>query len=182
MKLYEIIKTCGELLNLDFPEEYFGASAVVEDGQIKILINCANFVYEELYRDYATALRKTVVDVVDGFADTSSFKMCKVISLVDSEGNDVHFRYGDGGIYVDADGRFNLCYARLPDTLGWNDVVLMPSPRITERIFVYGVAREYYATLGDWVNAKEWDERFKAALQVACSKTTSMRLPVRGWL
>lgn len=181
MKLYEIIKTCGEVLNLDFPEEYFTANSN-DDGRVKILVNCANFVYEELYRDYATALRKTVVDAVNGFVDTSVYKLCKVITLTDSEGNDVKFRYGDGGIYVDEDGRYNICYARLPDILGWKDEVAMPSPRITERIFVYGVVREYLATLGDWANAKQWDDRFKSALQVACSKTTSMRLPVRGWL
>ena len=177
MKLYDILTTCGEMLGLQLDD---GLNE--SDARVKILVNCANFVYEELYRDYATALRKTVVEVTNGFADTSVYKLCKVISLTDGEGNEVKFRYGEGGIWVDEDGKYNMCYARLPDIIGLNDEVLMPSPRITERIFAYGTIREYYAATGDFAVAKQWDDRFKDALAVACSKTSSMRLPVRGWL
>lgn len=183
MKLYEILKTCGEILALDLPDEYFSSEvSEVTDARAKILVNCANFVNEELYRDYATSLRKTVVYATDGFIPTAALKMCKVISLTDSQGVEVKFRYGDGGVYVSSDGRYNVCYARLPDILGWLSEVTLPSPRITERILVYGIVREYYAVLGDWANAKQWDDRFKDALQVACCKTSSMRLPIRGWL
>lgn len=181
MKINEIIKMSSEILNLNLPTELFDEE-MPDDNMVRILLNSCNFVYEELYRDYATSLRKTVVEVIDGFVDTSVYRMCRVISLVDAEGNDVTFRYGDGGLYVDADGKYNLCYARLPDVLGWGDEVCMPSPRITERMFVYGVVREYYAVTGDWTLAKQWDTRFKDALQVAGVKTSSMRMPVRGWL
>ena len=175
MKLKEIIKICTEMLNLDTVD------LAEDDARTKILVNCANFVYEELYRDYATSLRKTVVEVVDNFADTSIYKLCKVISLTDGEGNQVHFRYSDGGICVDHDGKYNMCYARLPEIIGLDDEVVMPL-RITERIFAYGIAREYHAVLGDFALAKMWDDRFKDALKVASTKTSSMRLPVRGWL
>ena len=181
MKINEIIKMSSEILNLDLSEENFG-NEMPEEPVIKILLNCCNFVYEELFRDYATSLRKTVVEVCDGFVDTSVYKMCRVISLVDAEGCDVKYRYADGGLYVEMDGKYNLCYARLPDVLGWGEEVRMPSPRITERMFVYGVVREYYAVTGDWALAKQWDARFKDALQVAGVKTSSMRLPVRRWL
>ena len=182
MKLYEIIKICNEALNLDIPSEYFEERQEESDWRIKTLVNCCNFVCEELYRDYATSIRKTVVEVTNGFADTSDYKMCRVLTLTDGEGNDVKFRYTDNGISVEKDGKYNMRYARLPERLGWNDVVTMPSPRITERIFVYGVAREFYLAIGDVELAKQWDERFKDALAVACSKTSPMRMPVRGWL
>ena len=180
MTVNEIIKLSSEILNLEFPNEYFDGE-MPADNVVKILLNSCNFVYEELFRDYATSLRKTVVEVKDGFVDTSLCRMCRVISLVDEEGNDVKFRYGDGGLYAE-DGRYNLCYARLPDVLRWGDEVHMPSPRITERMFVYGVVREFYAVTGDWALAKEWDTRFKNALQVAGVKTSSLRMPVGRWL
>lgn len=182
MKTNEIIKMSGEILNLDLSEDYFHSEQMPADNIVKILLNSCNFVYEELFRDYATSLRKTVVDVVDGFADTSAYRLCRVISLVDAEGNDVKYRYGDGGLYVDKDGKYNLCYARLPDVLGWGEEVKMPSPRITERMLVYGVVREYYAITGDWNSAAQWDARFKDALQVAGVKTSSMKMPVGRWL
>lgn len=181
MKTNEIVKISSEILNLDLSEEYFENDLLPDDNVVKILLNCCNFVYEELFRDYATSLRKTVVEVRDGFADLSVYRMCKVISLVDAEGNDVKFRYSAGGLYAE-DGKYNLCYARLPDVLGWIDEIHMPSPRITERMFVYGVVREYYAVTGDWTQAKEWDVRFKDALQVAGVKTSSMKMPVGRWL
>ena len=181
MKINEIVKMSSQILNLNLAEEYFDSNELPDDNVVRILLTCCNFVYEELFRDYATSLRKTVVEVKDGFADTSVYRMCKVISLVDAEGNDVKFRYGDGGLYAE-DGRYNLCYARLPDVLSWDNEVHMPSPRITERMFVYGVVREYYAVIGDWTLAKEWDTRFKDALQVAGVKTSSMKMPVGRWL
>ena len=182
MKVSEIVKTCGEILNLNFSDEYFESSEAPNDANVKILVSGCNFVLEELYRDYATSLRKTVVEVKDGFADTSLFKLCKVLTLVDEEGNDVKFRYGDGGLYVDVDGKYNLCYARLPNVVGWDDEVQLPSPRITDRILVYGVTREYYALVGDWLNAKQWDTRFKDALTIACGKVSTMRMPVGRWV
>ena len=181
MKVNEIIKMSSELLNLDLPSECFD-NETPTNNMVKILLNCCNFVLEELYRDYATSLRKTVVNVVNGFVDTSAYRLCRVISLIDGEGNDVKYRYADGGLRVEKDGRYNLCYARLPDTIGWGDVVHMPSPRITERMFVYGVAREFCAVTGDWEPAKQWDVRFKDALQVAGVKTSSMHIPVGRWL
>ena len=181
MRINEIVKMSSEVLNLGLPEEYFESDQLPDSPIVRILLNSCNFVYEELFRDYATSLRKTVVYVTNGFADTSMYRMCKVISLVDAEGNDVKYRYSDGGLYVETDGGYNLCYARLPDVLSWGEEVHMPSPRITERMFVYGVVREYYAVTGDWALAKAWDTRFKDALQVAGVKTSSLHMPVRRW-
>ena len=180
MKTNEIVKLSAEVLGLDVDDVDFEGE-MPDVNILKILLNGCNFVYEELYRDYASSLRKTVVEVIDGYADTSMFRMCKVISLTDAEGNDVQYRYADGGIWA-ADGKYNLCYARLPEVLTWGAEVCMPSPRITERMMVYGVVREYYAMTGDWSNAQQWDKRFKDALQVAGVKTSSMRMPVGRWL
>ena len=181
MKTNEIIKMSSEILNLELDEESFG-EVMPDDNTVRVLLNSCNFVYEELFRDYATSLRKTVVEVVNGFADTSAYRLCRVISLVDANGNDVKFRYGDGGLYVNEDGKYNMCYARLPDVLGWGDEVMMPSPRITERMLVYGIVREYFAVKGDWSQAQAWDTRFKDALQVAGVKTSSMKMPVGRWV
>ena len=178
MKLRQLIKECNEILDLKLPDESFGVEQG-DDARISRLVGCFKAVYDELYRDYAPSLRKTVVQS-DGTVDLSAYRLCKVVSLVDGEGNSVPFRYGDNALIVEA-GKYNLCYARLPDDVSWDDEVVMPSPVIGERIVVYGILREYFASVNDWTNAKQWDNRYKDALQVACNKTVS-RLPVRGWL
>ena len=183
MKVKELLKLCGEMANLDFPEDgQLNTELNTQGSCSRRLLNCCNNTVEELFRDYANALRKTVVEVVDGFADTSQYKLCKVISLVDGEGNDVKYRYTEGGIAVDTDGKYNLCYAKLPSQLEINDEVVLPSPRITERVVAYGILRDYFTVVGDGVAASQWDERYKDALRCAEVKNSTMRMPVGRWL
>lgn len=182
MKLKEMIKTCGKLLSLELADGYFETDDAPSNNSIvTTLLTCFEQVYEELYRDYASSLRKTVVESENGVIDLAGINLCRVASLLDGEGNNVPFRYSDKSISVAYDGKFNLTYARLPDKAGWNDELVMPSPTISERVLVYGVMREYLAAVNDWATARQWDERFKNALQAANGKNTSMRLPVRGW-
>lgn len=182
MKLSQLLQICGDLLDLDIPDAVFAASSASSDSRVVRMTVAFKQVYEEIYRDYASALRKTVVTAKDKKADVSLYKMCRVVTLTDGEGQNVPFRYGEQCLYTDRDGSFNMCYARLPEEVGWNDEVTMPTPRITPRIVAYGVARDYYTTLHDWQNAEQWDERFKNALRVACGKGAYGRMPARGWL
>lgn len=182
MKVKELIGLCSEMGSLNVSVDTLTKDAEIAGTCARQLLNCCNFVLEELYRDYASSLRKTVVEAVDGFIDTSSLKLCKVISLVDGEGNDVKYRYTEGGLMVDADGKYNLSYARLPNEVGVSDFLTMPSPRITERILAYGMLREYFAICGDTVTSAQWDERYKDALRIADVKVSTMRMPARRWL
>ncbi len=181
MKLRKLIQICGELLCLDLPSGYFEQTNKVDDGEVNKLLTCFECVYEELYRDYGTAIRSTAVHSCDGVIDISALRLHKVLSLVDGEGNDVPFRYSDNALAVTRDGDFNLRYARLPQEVAWDGEVVMPAPYIGERVVAYGVVREYLSSLGDWATAKEWDDRYKDALQAACGKTASMRMPARRW-
>ena len=183
MKVKELLMLCSEMGNLTFPADNEIDTELNTAGScIRQLLVCCNCILEELYRDYASALRKTVVEVVDGFADTSAFKLSKVISLVDGEGNDVNYRYTEGGLAVSQDGKYNLCYARLPDEVGIDDELTLPTPRITERILAYGVLREYFAIIGDRQTSSQWEERYKDALRIADVKSSPMRMPVGRWL
>ena len=180
MKVKELLKLCGEMGNIDTGD--FDSKVKQEGSSARQLLNCFNFTLEELYRDYASSIRKTVVEVKDGFADTSDFKLCKVISLVDGEGNDVKYRYTEGGLAVDGDGKYNLSYARLPGDVGLDDDVTLPSPRITERVMSYGILREYFTINGDMATASVWEERYKDALRIVEVKTSSIKMPSRRWL
>lgn len=182
MKVSELVKTCGEILNLGFPDEYFIGSLAPNDSNASKLTSCCNFVLEELYRDYTSSLSKTVVEAINGFVDLSNFSICKVISLVDSEGNSTHYRYAEGGLLVAKDGKYNLCYAKLSPTLGWDDEIKLPTFRVTHRILIYGVLREYCLQIGDWSNASAWDSRYKDALRVASVKRSVLRIPARRWV
>lgn len=180
MKLSQLIKICDDMLGLGSAAVYFDMPDTPDSKNINKLLSCFGNVFDEIYRDYATSLRKTVVEATDGFVDVKDYKLCKVISLTDSEGNDVPFRYSDGALFVRQDGKYNMCYSRMPDCARWQEEVPLP-PNVGVRAVVYGVLREYCASIGDWSNAEQWDERYKNAVKSANCKLSAMRMPARGW-
>ena len=182
MKVKDLIALCAEMGCIEVNANTMNQDVEVVGTCARQLLNCCNFALEELYRDYASSIRKTVVEEVDGFVDTSPLNLCKVISLVDGEGNDVKYRYCEGGLTVCKDGKYNLCYARLPACVGLTDEVPLPSPRITERILAYGILREYFTINGDALTATQWEERYRGALRIADVKSSAMTMPTRRWL
>lgn len=193
MKIYEIVQRCKDVIfGADFSEDIAltaeqkndetQSDAPTKRSTDTLLVTCCNLVLEELYCDYATAIKKTVIEVVDGFAKIDGLQLSRVISVKDDNGYDVKYRYSENGLQIDRDGTYNLTYARLPETVAENDDLLLPSPRITPRIFIYGVLKEYFFATNDAVCANTWEERYKDALQIANVKQSSMRMPQRRWI
>ena len=183
MKLYKIAKIVNDVIGLQLSDAYFSDSdtTATSDSVVKKLITCCNFVLERLYSDYATAICKTTISVTGGVANTSALRLNRVISLVSADGQDAKFRYTENGLEVETDGTYNLTYAKLPQELTWQSEVTLPSPRITERIYSYGVIAEYYSMLGDYANSRLWEDKFTNALKAACVKTSSQTMPVWRW-
>lgn len=186
MKIYEIINRCKDIIfGADSCEDVAAQSdetGAAENRSVDtLLLACCNLTLEELYCDYATSIRKTVVKVENGFTKLDGLRLNRVISLKDGDGADVRYRYSDDGLQA-ADGTYNLTYARLPEQVEAADELLLPSPRITPRIFVYGVLKEYYFAVNDSVFADIWEERYKDALKIANVKQSRMQMPQRRWL
>lgn len=182
MTVANVIETVEEILNggsVMCAEE--NGENVSPDEKYKSLVSCCNFVLEDLYRDYATDCRKTVVEVKNGIADVSGLNMCRVLSLADSSGNSASFTYNSQGLLAETDGRYNLTYARLPQTLTYVSEVVLPDPRITYRIFIYGVIAEYLKRRGDYQKSAVWNDKFVTALSAAY-RTCAGVMPVRRWL
>ncbi len=182
MKVSQIANLCKNLANLDLPQNCLDENFnyTFSDCAVKLL-NCCNFVLEELYANYASALYKTVVTAEDNVINVDNLNLAKVISLTDSYGNEVKYRYTERGLFVDYDGSFNLTYGKMPATLGWNDEVILPSKRITPRIFAYGVLAEYFCAIGDTNSSYNYQNKYLQALKFATIKTSGIKLPSRRW-
>lgn len=187
MTVSELILKIDAILNLGIADSLDVSSqtlaeAMKQDSRCKSLLECCNLVSDELFGDYAPSCRTTVVQAADGFIDTSLLSMSKALTIVDSVGRSVPFKYGQGGLLVERDGKYNLTYARLPERLTFDSVAQTPNSKITDRIFIYGVIAEYLRICGDYSQSASWAVKYKQALSVALSSKATARLPYRRWL
>lgn len=179
MTVKEIVALCSKMADLEVDESCFSDGGAPDEKAQKLAL-CCNCVLEQLYCDFATALKTCRVTSRNGVIDVKPLRLNRVISLADACGNNAPYRYTQDGIAV-ADGEYILTYALLPQKADWNDEVSFPSPRITQRIFAYGVISEYFFQIGDFSAAEIWETRYKDALHSSRVKTSSMCLPVGRW-
>lgn len=183
MTAANIIETIDEILNLGIAVDVkAGTTTFDTDERCNSLLSCCNFVLEDLYREHAAGCHSTVVEAANGLIDTSDYRICKVISVVDSCGVNVPFKYCADGLSVKRDGRYNLTYAKLPKQVDYAGEIVLPSSVITHRIFIYGVIAEYLRRQGDYNNSAVWTDKFVSAVHVATSLKTNVVMPSRRWL
>ena len=184
MDSIDLILTIDKILDLGIaPDLDSGDATMDEDSRCLQILSCSNFVLEQLYREYASYVRKTVVEAVKGLIDTSALKLCKVFALTNSSGAKVPFTYTSQGLAVQTDGRYNLTYAKLPqEIVQGEEEIIMPSPKITIRMFIYGVCAEYLYRICDYTRSASYEEKFKSALTVASMSRNNCVMPVRRWL
>ena len=181
MKVKELVKLCNDICRLGIPQEFFDGENVSEkNGDAELIVQSCNNVLDELYCDYAIKEQKAEVLCVDGAIDVSKLSFNRVLSLKDGNGRKTPYRYAQGKLLVEKDGKYVLRYAETAQKYSLNDELVMPSPRITPRIFSYGVLREYYRIVGDYYNADVWDGLFYDALKVALVKTPYAAMPPVG--
>lgn len=178
MTIKEIIKLCNQMADLEVSESCFESDTLDKNAQK--LVQCSNLALEKLYA-VATALQSAEVVATHGFIDLSALNMDRVISLT-YLGKNVPFRYDKRGLNVKDDGKYTLVFATKAPRLSWADEVVLPSPRISERIFAYGIIAEFFYSLSDFSSAKVWENRFENALHTIALKTSSMTLPVGRWV
>lgn len=183
MKVSQIAKICNELANLGLPADCYQEENqdYSTDNCAKLLLTVANLVLDELYSNWATAIDKAIVTSEGGLIDTQQISLNKVVSLTDSQGQTVPFRYTERGLFVDYDGTFNLTYTKLPTHVGWNEEFVSPSPRITPRIFAYGMLGEYFHSLGDVEPAERYLAKYYDALRAVTRKISTVKMPARRW-
>lgn len=182
MTVTKIIQTIDEMLGLGiFQQAKYDEQAVQSDVRSVRLLDCCNSVLEQLYAEHMADPTRTVVEVVDGVAPLDP-QTYRVLKIKDSNGCDVDFHYTSSGIAVETDGRYNVTYAKLPHKMSYEDEVVLPDPRITYRLFVYGVIAEYFRRVGDYASGDNWQQKFDDAITVTVELRKNCRMRARRWL
>lgn len=182
MTVTKIIQTIDEMLGLGIYQQANSDQQTVQNDIRSIrLLDCCNSVSEQLYAEHMADPTRTVVEVVNGVAPLDP-QTYRVLKIKDSNGCDVDFNYTSNGIAVEADGRYNVTYARLPQRMSFEDEVILPDPRFTHRLFVYGVIAEYFRRVGDYATGESWQQKFDDAITVTVELRKSARMRTRRWL
>ncbi len=168
MKVKNIMKKAASLLgNASDLTDYL--NGVGENGakEAELLLNCFNFVENELALDYLPLVKKESYIPQAGkvFYTQFSSPVARILSVENGFGEEIEFRVFATYLEVDATV-VNVRYAYAPTEKtmsGESDYQFAAS----ERLLAFGMAAEYLAALGLLEEASVWDKKYKEGIQAA---------------
>lgn len=191
MTVRSILNNVNSLLSLGIDSQLFLLdvnpsllSVANNDKTVTKLLECLNYVIDELACEYAPNLVLTEVMSKDGFVDYSQLdrQLLEVVALTDSFGSNVRYRYAVGGLMAECSGRLEITYTTPYDKVGFADEVQLSNNKINERAIAYGVCAEYCLAIGDYSAMSLWDTRYRQTLALATVKRSEKRMRERRWL
>lgn len=147
---------------------------------VEQLEKCFNLVNNEIASEFVPIKKIEQVEVSNGKIMFSSFskKPFKILYVKNSLGRKIRFKVFENYIMALCKKAI-VCYSTLPEDLTIDDEF---DTFLPERIYAYGVAREYYFLQTKFDDADIWEERFKNSLEILCRKSYCHKLPRRRWL
>jgi len=198
MKLREIIKLACVILQLDellnseylFDENYdiLDEQSILTSGTstektLNLLIKCFNLAYSEIATDYLPLITMQNVTVYDGVYNLNALdnNFYKLIKLENKNGESSSFKIVDNILYA-KNGDYQLYYCYIPNALTLNSDVSNFNGRVYDRIFVYGLVKEFYCINGLYEEAKFFQTKFEESIKNSKVVKKEIKLPKRRWL
>lgn len=151
-----------------------------ENAKVDLFVRCFNLVYNEIASQYVPIIKNQKVSTDEGKVLFSSLqgKVLDVVMVKDSKGRKIKFRKFNDYLFALA-GQVEVFYKTEPDALLISSEFSCPLP---ERVFAYGIAREYFFLNGLQEDGEIYDTRFKDSLLVLLGKNKEIIIPARGWI
>ena len=146
---------------------------------VDMLMNCFNLVRNEIATEYVPILVRETITPNDFkiYFSSLSNSVFEIVSVKDMRGRNVKYKKFEDYIMTFA-GQVEILYKTIPQDLTISQSF---SSAIPERVFAYGVAREYYFNQTLFDDADIWEERFKNSLKVLTRKKSEIKMPNRRW-
>ncbi len=181
MTINNIIKLSCNFVNLPELEALVGTTNAneIQTAQLNKLLKCLNLVNEEICSEYFPILKTVPIFTYDGDYYFSSLEepASAVIYLRDKRGNNIPYKLSNDHISFDGQEGI-LCYAVMPESLEFGDEI---DSIVPERVFAYGIAREFFLMQSLSDEAMIYENRFKESLENIARKKSILRLPKRQW-
>lgn len=182
MLVKDIIKLACEFMDKAELAEKMEVSQLDEDETklINELLRCFNLIREEISTEILPIVKvdklKTQNLKID-FSDFSFEPVC-IMAVKDSYGRNVRHRVLENSLIAFA-SEVEVWYSIKPEILQITDDF---SSTLPERVFAYGIVREYYIKKALYKDAEVWEERFKNSIEMLSPKKAGRIILRRRWL
>ena len=197
MKLREIIKLSCVMLGLEelltstelydenfdiLDEHSVTTSGTNIERNLNLLIKCFNISYSEIATDYFPLITLETIKVTDGCYKLKNLQneFYKLIKLEDSDGFSCYYDLYDNILYV-KNGEYKLVYCYVPNKLTRNSEVNNFNGKLVDRVFAYGINKEYCFISGLYSEAESYKSKFEEAIKSSKIIRRQIRLPKRRW-
>lgn len=171
-----------ELLNSSFFETDGQEPTKEQTKQINKMIDCLNYITEELATEYLPILKTKEVTLNSGAITLKEIdsKLQEIISVKTLNGKTLRYIIANDKMICLAT-RVVISYKVYPETITFTSSAENFGGKISARVIAYGVASEYCFLEMLYDDATLWESRYKNALLVASRKKGEIKLKKRGW-
>lgn len=151
-----------------------------EGKRVAYFVDLVNLVHEEISSEHLPYVKTITLQTDEGRVDFSSFKdrVLDVIEVRNSHGRKIKFRMFENHLFALAN-EVTITYKTLPSKLLLSSEF---ASRLPERIYAYGVARNYFYLSGVTDEGEIYDNRFKDSILVILGKSKEVKIPARRWI
>ena len=147
---------------------------------LNLLIRCFNLVYSEISSDYIPLIYKETITVNGEFdLNNLSKKFYKIIKLEKNNKEILDFEIYSNTLFA-KEGVYTITYRYTPEYATLNSNIENFNGKVLDRIFAYGLNKEYCYISGLYSEAESWKNKFEDSMKLILNKT-SFSLPKRRW-
>lgn len=183
MLVKDIIKMACEFLdNHQLAEKLDGSEALGDEENLFVLnmVECFNLVREEISTEILPIVKVDKLKTTNlkiSFDEFSAYPV-SIIAVKDCFGRAVKHRVLDGYVIAFAN-EVEVWYTACPEKLSLTEEF---SSTLPERIYAYGIAREYFIKKALYKDAEIWEARLKNSIEMLRTKKQSRIVARRRWL
>ena len=151
-----------------------------QDELCNRLVSYFNLIRQEIAQCYQPNLQAEIFAVKNFKLEFSKFSkpLQEIYSIKDKFGRNVNYKVFDGYVFVCAK-EVEVIYSSDVEPLALESEFFSQLP---ERVFAYGIAREYFFVENLYEDANVWEGRFKGALEIMTRRKSEIRIPQRRWI
>lgn len=177
-----IIMACEFLDNQQLAKKLSAGEGLSEEetAMVSESVACFNLVREEISTQILPIMKVDKLKTSNlkiSFDDLSAFPV-SILAVKDCFGRSIKHRVIEDGIIAFAN-EVEIWYTACPEKLDLSEEF---SSTLPERVYAYGIVREYYIKKALYKDAEVWEERFKNSIELLGNRKSGRTIARRRWL